>query len=714
MSTKISSEEHKGLHNKNKKDNLKRLFSPQKIVFIGNKRIVSQALRNNNSIGFSGETYVVHPTETLIEGYSCYPSISGLPTVPDVAFISVRGEKTIEIVRELNKLGSAGCVCYAAGFAEIGAYDLQEKLVEAAGDMALIGPNCYGMINYLDRLTLWPDRFGGKQVDRGIAIISQSGNISLNITLAERSVPLAYVISVGNQAVLRIEDYIEALIEDPRITAIGLHIEGLDDVPKFSKVAKKALQKGVPIVALKTGTSNIGSELTLSHTSSLAGSDELYQTLFDRFNICRADSVSSFLETLKLFSVSGKINGRNLGILTCSGGDSTLAADIAEEKKFILPKLNDEQIHALRSQMPEFAHVSNPLDYNTSIWGNELELEKCFSTIAQGTTDVTILILDYLKPNIGDIQSWKASVNSLIQAKKNNNKPMVLISILSEGIPEDIREILIKNNITPLQGISDSFAALDHVVKYYQTLQSIDNMEGIIDRFLLFKSNNTDHSDKLLDEWESKQILTQFGLPLPKGQLVSCSDELEITLEMNAPYVVKVVSSEIPHKTEAGAVILNLQDTQSVISAIDEINTRTLYVSSENKKFLVEEMITKAVAELVIGLKRDEQFGLALVIGTGGILVNLLNDSSIVLLPTNDIEIRKALSSLKGFKMLNGFRGRPKGDIESVINAIKSIASYAEENFDSILELDVNPLLVLPEGKGAVAADALIRVRLTD
>ncbi|MGO4889423.1 acetate--CoA ligase family protein [Anaerobacillus sp. MEB173] len=698
----------------NKIENISRLFSPQSIVFIGNKGIVSQAIRNNHLIGFSGDIFVVHPTESQIEGYTCYPSIQDLPNVPDVAFVSVRGEKTIEIVQQLNTLGTAGCVCYAAGFAEIGAHDLQEKLVDAAGNMALIGPNCYGMINYLDRVILWPDRFGGKPAEKGIAVISQSGNISLNFTLSDRSVPLAYVISVGNQAVLKMEDYVDALLEDSRITAIGLHIEGLDDIEKFSKVAKKALKKQIPIVALKTGTSSIGSELTLSHTSSLAGSDELYQTLFTRLNICRTDSMSTFLETLKLFSVTGKINGRNLGVLTCSGGDSTLAADLADKKKFVLPKLSHEQIHALRQQMPEFAHVSNPLDYNTSIWGNEQELERCFSTMVEGNFDVTILILDYLQPTLGDLQGWKASITSLINTKRNYDKPIILLSVLSEGIPGEVREILIENKITPLQGLSDSFAALDNVINYYQSLQQIGNIEEIHERLLQAKFNHPIRNDKIVDEWESKQILSQFGLLLPKGQLLSSADELEITKEVTGPFVVKAVSSEIPHKTEAGAVILNLQDKESVINAIEEINARTRHVSSANKKFLVEEMVSETVAELVIGLKRDEQFGLALVIGTGGIFVNFLNDSSTLLLPTNENEIRNALSSLKGFQLLNGFRGRPKGDINYVIEIIKGIARFAEEYADRILELDVNPLLVLPEGKGAVACDALIRFSVSE
>lgn len=692
----------------NKKTNLKRLLSPHKIALVGSKDILSQAIQNCKRIGFPGEIYVVHRSEKEIEGYSCYPSVSELPETPDAAFISVRGEKTIEVVRDLEKLGTPGCVCYAAGFSEIGAHDLQNQLVEAAGDMALIGPNCYGMINFIDQVALWPDRFGGTPVEKGAVIISQSGNISLNLTLSDRSIPLAYVISVGNQAVLSIEDYIEALVEDSRVTAIGIHIEGISDVAKFSQAAKKALTKGIPIVALKTGTSTIGSELTLSHTSSLAGPDELYQTLFKRLNICRVTTLSSFLETLKLFSITGPIYGRNLGILTCSGGDSTLSADMADLKGFKLPKLNEEQVTALRSQMPDFAHISNPLDYNTSIWGDEQELERCFTTMVYGPFDVTILILDFLQPAIGNVNGWIAALNSLIKVRERTKKPIVIISILPEGIPESVRGNLVASGITPLQGIADAFLALDSVTKYYQKMNTKMNIDSLSERFLVAKSRHS-AQPKLLDEWESKQELATFGLRLPKAHLFTQFQAEEFVPEMEGPYVVKAISPELPHKTEMGAVILNVKDVPSVLQAMEKINERTNQVTT-NKKFLVEEMITNAVAELVIGLKRDEQFGLTLVIGTGGILVNLLNDSSTVLLPTNDEEIRDALYSLKGFKLLDGFRGRPKGDLEGVVQAVKAVAAYAEAYYDRILEMDVNPLLVLPEGEGAVAADALIRL----
>lgn len=695
-----------------KKENLKRLLSPQHIAFIGSKEIIENAIRNCRIMGFHGKTLAIHPKETTVEGVSCYPSVSELPYTPDAAFIAVRNENTISVVRELSMLGTSGCVCYAAGFSEIGGEELQDKLIQAAGNMALVGPNCYGILNYVDKSTLWPDRFGGTPVSRGAAIISQSGNISLNLTMTDRSLPLSYVISAGNQAVLGIGDYIDALCDDPRVSVIGLHIEGLSDVANFSKAAQQAFEKGVPLVALKTGTSDVGTQLTLSHTSSLAGSDELYQALFERLNISRVDSLASFAETLKLFSVVGPLQGKNLGILAGSGGESAIAADIIAEKKLNLPELNADQVSKLREQMDEFVNLSNPLDYNTAIWGNVPELKKCFTTMMSGDYDATLLILDLLASNIGDTWGWQASMEGLIEAKKENGSPAIVVSTFPEGIPKNSREKLIEHGIAPLQGVWEAFTAIKCVSDYGRKLRISQQQKVSHDALLLPDKQLSLDTSVVLNEWESKSVLSSFGLPTPKGQLVSAADAPNVAEEMGDPLVVKAVSSHIAHKTEMGAVVLNLRNAESVSGAVNQIYSNLPDTIPENEKlFLIEEMVGNSVAELTVGLKRDPQFGLALVVGTGGELVNLLNDSAIILLPANRSAILEALYSLKGIQLMEGYRGRSKGDIDAVVQAIDAVASYAYAYRNDILELDVNPLIVLPEGEGAIAADALIRLQ---
>ncbi|WP_347268826.1 acetate--CoA ligase family protein [Paracoccus sp. (in: a-proteobacteria)] len=692
-----------------KQDNLKRLLAPRSVAFIGGRNIAS-SVRDCINSGFTGEIFVVSPKHEQIAGFDCVRTIADLPIAPDAAFIAVNSEATVEAVAELAALGTAGCVCYAAGFAEIGGAgaELQHRLVEAAGDMALVGPNCYGILNYVDGVSLWPDIHGGHPVSRGVAILSQSGNIGLNLTMAERSLPLAHVISVGNQAVLGIGDYIDALIDDDRVDAIGIYLEGLNDIASFTAAAARALEKGVPIVALKSGVSDLGAELTMSHTSSLAGSRELYQALFDRLGVIQVSSLSQMLEALKLLSaLDGPLKGRRLNVLTCSGGDSAMAADAASEYGFAIPRFAETQVTALRAQLPSFASVSNPLDYNTSLWGNAQAMADCFATVMAGEADLTILVLDYPREGLAGHQPWNAAVEALIMAKARTGAQAAVMASIPELLPKAARERLIENRIAPLQGIDMGFRGLAAVTGYHQRRAEI--MAGGDLRQLVLDAPVACRGEPLLiDEWHSKLALAERGMGIPPGRLVTAAEAAAAAAEIGFPVVVKAVSAALAHKTEMGAVKLNLKNAAEVEHAVAEIATNVAAIPGAGEHFLVEKMVPGAVAELILGVKRDPQFGLALVVGTGGILVNLIEDSQALILPATRADVRRALGKLKMARLLTGYRGKPAADIEAIVDAAMAVADYAIAHADSVMEMDVNPLFAMPRGQGAIAADALI------
>ena len=319
--------------------NLRRLLSPRHVAFVGGSNLavpIKLCLAN----GYAGQIWPVSPKYPEIAGLKTYPTIESLPESPDATFIAVPRDLTIEIVKSLVARDAGGAVCYAAGYAEVGGegVELQKQLVAASGDLALVGPNCYGLINYLDSVIMFASGPGLWKAERGAAIISQSGNIALTLTFNDRSVPFSYVISAGNQAVMRISDYIEGLADDPRVTAIGLYIEGLADIPAFSRAARKALAANKPIVAFKAGRSELGAKLAMSHTSSLAGSDKLYDTLFDRLGVIRVNSLADLMETIKYLSVAQQVGGDRLAVFTCSGGDSLMTADYMAEHGLTLPQ----------------------------------------------------------------------------------------------------------------------------------------------------------------------------------------------------------------------------------------------------------------------------------------------------------------------------------------------------------------------------------------
>ena len=690
--------------------NLRRLMAPQSIVMIGGSNL-AEPIHNTRAVGFEGDIWVVNPKYDEIAGVPCYKSVADLPGSPDAAFVAVNASLTVGAVDALREKGCGGAVCYAAGFAEIGGEgtQLQEELIEAAGDMALVGPNCYGLLNFTNGVALWPDRLIGQKHERGVAIISQSGNLALNLIMEQRSIPINHMISVGNQAVMGIGEYIEPLLEDDSVSAIGFYIEGLKDIEGFSRAALKALQKGVPLVVLKTGVSELGTQLTMSHTSSLAGSDDMYQAMFDRLGIMRVHSQAELLETLKLAAVCNPPASNRVGVLTCSGADSAIFADGLDARSLALPPLTESQHDALRPMLPGFVTLCNPLDYNTSIWGDLESCTQVFSAMMDGDFDTTILALDFPKPGAGSDREWQVAVDAMIAAHKANNKTSLVMSNLSELLPADARERMIAAGVAPMQGAEEGLSALASLVRFGQRRREILAMDEP-ERLLLRQGKAVSGDSQMLDEWASKQLMASFGLPVPNGRLASLAEVGDAADSVGYPLVIKGVSDQLAHKTEAGAVALNLKDRDAAIATATEMDARLSEQGLSDCNFLIEPMVSNAVGELIIGLKRDEQFGLALIVGTGGILVNLINDSAPLLLPTNREAVAEALDSLKGNKLLHGYRGRPHADVEAVIDAVMAVADFAMEHWSSVTELDINPLIVGPKGEGAVAVDAMVRM----
>jgi len=688
---------------------LQRLFAPRSIAVFGGNA-AAEALRQCRKLGYRGALWPVHPTRTEMDGLPCYANVATLPGVPDAAFVAVPAQATVEVVAELAALGAGGAICYASGFAEVGPEGaaLQQQLVQAAGSMALVGPNCYGMLNYLDGVALWPDQHGGERLERGVAIITQSGNIGLNLTMQRRALPLAYLITVGNKAGDGMEALIEALLQDPRVSAIGLHIEGLDDVAAFSRAALLALQKKVPLVALKAGSSALGARTTMSHTSSLAGPDKLYDALFARCGVARVPDLSALLETLKLLHVLGALPGRRIASASCSGGEASLVADLAEAHGLHMPELPPAPQARLLEVLGDKVHVANPLDYHTYIWGHAQEQTACFAALMDCGFDAHVLVLDFPREDRCDGSSWQTTLDAFVAAQAQTGAPAVVLSSLAEGLPDGLGQRLLSRGIAPMQGTADCMRALALAAQMgaaqarHAQLLPVDAARA--------------HSGKpkgapaapgllggshLLDEVASKAALHAFGLPIPAGACVAASEAADTAQRLGFPVVVKAVSATLAHKTEAGGVRLGLQSPQDVQDAV----TAMAHLS---ERFLVERMASQVVAEILVGVTRDAQFGLALTLGAGGIWVELLQDSATLLLPATSEDIRSALQGLKTWPLLAGYRGKPAGDVDALVEAIAAIARYAQSQADHLLELDVNPILVLSQG--VLAVDALIRL----
>ena len=673
---------------------LTRLLNPKSIAFIGGNECAI-AIRRTKELGFTGTIYAVHPKRDELSGVPTLKSPQDIPEAVDAAFIAVKNEPTIEVVRALAAKGCGGAVIYAAGFAETGNTELQRKLLAAANGMPLMGPNCYGFVNTLSRAALWPDETGLEPVERGVALITQSGNIACNFTMMMRGLPVAAVFSIGNQVDVGMHDMVETLSADPRISAIGLHVEGLPNVAAFAKAAAIARQRKVPIVVLKTGRSEQGAKVAMSHTSSLAGADTLYDALFERYGIARMKSVSAFAETLKFLHNGGPIADSRLVSLSCSGGEAALVADMALEKSVSFPPFNAATKPRVAATLNEYVAIDNPLDYHTFIWGQPEKLTATFTEVLKGGFDVGMVILDTpthpkMKP-----EAWATTARAMAAASQATGARAAVVASLSEGMPLSLADELSASGVAPMMGLDDALTAFEAAASIGRNWARSEEPPEMLPPVV------KGHDEHIFSESAAKDLLKTHGLTVPEGIVCPAEDAVAAAEKLGYPVTLKVSSAAIAHKTEAGGVALNLRNAAEV----EEAATRMAKLAPD---VLVERMVTGAVAELSIGLTSDPQFGTALVVGAGGILTELLKDSVTLILPTTRTEIERALKTLKVWTLVVGFRGR-SGDADAVFRAVEAVADFAAANRGLVEEFDVNPLLVLKDG--AVAVDALIKMR---
>lgn len=371
---------------------LDRLLRPRHIAVLGAGWALN-VIEQCRKMGFEGSVWPVHPTKGEIGGLKAYASLADLPEPPDATFIGVNRFATLEVVAELAAMGAGGAISFASGWTEAGEAGLQDRLVAAAGGMPILGPNCYGVINYLDGALLWPDQHGGVRVDRGVALVSQSSNIVINLGMQQRGLPVAYVACLGNAAVVGLAELAGALLDDPRVTAVGLYIEGIDDAPAFAALAEKARGLGKGVVAIKSGKTELSRTAAASHTASLAGGGAASSALLRQIGVAEVNTPSEMIETLKIFHLHGPQIGSRICSLSCSGGEAGLVADLAAPHGLDFPPVPQATHDRLFAVLGEIPTISNPLDYHTFIWGDGPRttevFQPCWRPMTRGFTSST-------------------------------------------------------------------------------------------------------------------------------------------------------------------------------------------------------------------------------------------------------------------------------------------------------------------------------------
>jgi acyl-CoA synthetase (NDP forming) len=674
-----------------------RLLKPNSIAVFGGAQ-AEELIRQCDLMQYQGEIWPVHPKKTDILGRRVYRSVADLPGSPDAAYVGVNRYITIDIVRDLAARDAGGAICYATGFTEAGeaGSKLEKQLLEASGDMPLIGPNCYGLLNYLDGAALWPDQQGGSRVDNGVAIITMSSNVGFSLTMQRRGLPIAYLMSLGNKLKFDLHDAVQAFARQDRVTAIGLYVETMPDPKAFQEAIDVARELAKPIVAIKTGRSEVGQKMVISHTASLAGSDDLIDALFERLGVARVDSLEALVEALKVLHVLGPLDGGRIGAMSTSGGDLTLLAD-AMGPSLSMPPLSEKAAQRLRTVVHERVVAANPFDYQMFGWDDEDHMAAKFTAFLSEGFDVSLCLLDYPREDICDQSSWGGAERGFVRAAKQTGTKAAVLATFTDTMTESVAARLMKDGVALLAGIDTGLAGIQAAVDVGAAWRRPPS-PPLLTSFGQWQ----DGPAKVLDEAESKDLLARYGVPVPSAQIVGNATQAATAAEeLGFPVVVKALG--VAHKTEVGGVRLGLGSADEVSAAVTEM-------ADLAESYLIEKMVDGVVAELIVGVARDEQFGLYLLVGSGGILVEMIKDSASLLLPTTRERVLQALGQLKCAPLLNGFRGAPPADLNAAADVILAVAAMVENDPSSILELDINPLMVLARGQGVIAADALIKL----
>ena len=659
---------------------LSRLLRPGSVAVIGGGAWCASVRAQLDKAGFAGPVWQVHPTE------GDAARVADLPAAPDAAFVGINRDATLAAVADLSAMGAGGAVCFASGFAEVADGAARHAaLLDAAGPMPVLGPNCYGFINALDGALLWPDQHGCLPVDRGVAILTQSSNIAINLTMQGRALPMAYMVTCGNQAQTSQAEIAMALLDDPRVSAIGLHVEGFGDLAAWQRFARAARARGVPVVLLKVGRSDQARAATVSHTASLAGGDAGAQALCDRFGFARVADLETLLEALKVLHMAGPLPRGTLASISCSGGEASLAADLALETGLRFPPLNDRQLADLSEVLGPRVTLANPLDYHTYIWRDTDAMTRAFAAMVDPGLDLTVLIVDFPRRDRCDAADWDSAINAAIGARARTGGAIAMCATLPELMPEDVAQGLAAAGVIPLMGLRTALAAI-----------AAARRRDAPDLDLDLPATAPARPGRLLSEATAKAALAAHGLRIPaNAELREVSDRALAHLRF--PVVLKALGHA--HKTEAGAVVLNLPDIAAVEAAADTLPPGDL---------LVEEMVTGAVVELLIGVTRDPAHGLMLTLGAGGTLAELAGDSVSLMLPASPERIEAALRRLRLFPRIAGYRGAAGASLPAILRAVTALQDYALANAATLQEVEVNPLICTPDT--AIAADALIRI----
>jgi len=690
-------------------DAISRLLKPRSVAVIGASADASKTAGRPVSYlvkhGFSGDIYPINPKVDRIGDLACYKDVASLPAAPDVGIVLLGAERAHLAVRDLAARGTAAAIVLASGYTETGEEGArrQKQLMEAAGSMRILGPNTIGLVNLTDSIVL--SATGALEMDHfpvgGIGVVSQSGGIlgALLSRAAPRGIGLSKLISTSNEVDLELSDFIDHLADDDATKVIALHIETVRNPAKFRAAALKAARNGKPVVAFKIGRSEAGAKAAVSHTGALAGADRMYDALFKQVGVIRAQTFADLLDIPAALATGRKLRGNRVAILTSTGGAGTLVSDDLGMAGFDTPAPDAATAEALRAlQTGDHAVLDrNPIDVTLAGLKPELLRGAINVLLKSPTYDALTIIVGSSSLAMPELMA-----GAIQDCLPNSDKP--IIAYVSPHAPE-VGALLTERGVPAFAAAESCTAALRAMLnagRFQAPAEAASKATKVV---------VDDLPSGSLDEAQAKQLFTRFGVPCAPERIVTSPAQAEAAArELGGRVVLKILSSEITHKTEVGGVAVNL--TPETVGA--RLTTMAADIEARAgvrpKRFLVQEMVG-AGTELILGMHRDA-LGTAILLGMGGVTAELFKDTTMRLLPPEGgLSRADALAmaqELKTWPLLDGFRGRPKADVEALVSAIVAFSVMAAQLGDRLVEAEANPVFVLAQGQGVRAADGVV------
>ena len=686
-----------------------RLMQPRSVAVIGasadSRKTTGRPITYLMKHGYAGKVYPVNPKAERIGDLPCYASIADLPEAPDVAIVLLGAARAHEAVRELAERGTTAAIVLASGFAETGEEGVSRQLalMQAKGQMRILGPNTIGLVNLTDRIILSASaalEMSGFEAG-AVALVSQSGGILGSILSrgAARGINFSKLISTSNEVDLELSDFVEYLANDPTTQVIALYVETIRQPERFRQAVEIARAAGKSVVAYKVGRSEAGARAAISHTGAMAGSDRMYDAFFKQIGVIRAEQFNDLLDICSALTTNRVLKGKCIAVLTSTGGAGTLVADSLGVTGFETPSPDAMTAKTLRDLQKgdEAALDRNPIDVTLAGLDPVLLRGIIRAVLASPLYDALVVVVGSSSLAMPDlvadaIRDCLGDSNKPILTYVSPHAPHVVKVLEGRGIPAFLNPESCAVAFKAMETVSLSLPTFTPLLKA-QDPPILTGRAGA------------------LNEFEASQLFGQYGIHCAQTQVVNTAQEaVAAAQKLTGPVVLKVLSSEILHKSEVGGVRLGLT-IESLPQAFDQMvrDVRT-YTGLNATSFIVQPML-RAPAELIVGMHKDP-LGTALMVGMGGITAELMNDSVLCLMPPGKViseeQALSLLKQLKSWPLLDGYRGKPKLDVGAAVQAIIGFSEMVASLGDRLLEAEMNPLLVMEAGQSAIAADAVV------